>query len=245
MEVLYTTLADESLTYKNWIYENVNVNFSRMYYILEGEAFVIFKKQKIRLKKGYLYFFPAKTEYTVYDNPNLRLLHTYVHIITQPKITDLHEICVESDPFLNECINLLRSHIHDKNISTVTAISKMIVSYVFDERSSEVTVAEEIKSFIMANLTESFSIERICNYFNYSKVHINRIFQNAFKIPPYEYYLNQKLNLGLKLLTEGKSVKEVAYYLSYSSSSSFIRAFEKNFGASPSNYISILKIKED
>lgn len=245
MEVLYTTLANESLTYKNWIYEKVNVNFSRMYYILDGEAFVIFNDKKIRLKKGYLYFFPAKTEYTIYDNPNFRLFHTYVHIITQPKITDLHEICIDNDLFLQECITLLRNHIHDKNISTVTAISKMIVSYVFDEHPSEVSVAEEIKSFIVANLTESFSIERICNYFNYSKVHINRIFQNAFKIPPYEYYLNQKLNLGLKLLTEGKSIKEVAYYLNYSSSSSFIRAFEKNFGASPSNYISILKIKED
>jgi AraC-like DNA-binding protein/mannose-6-phosphate isomerase-like protein (cupin superfamily) len=245
MEVLYTTLANESLTFNNWIYEEVNVNFSRMYYILDGEAYVIFNNQKMRLKKDHVYFFPAKQEYTIYDNPNCQLLHTYVHIITQPKITTLLEIEVEKDPFLQEGIKLLRKYIHDKHTLRITAIAKMIVSYVFDQRESNTAIAEDIKAFILANLTEPFSIEKICQRFNYSKMHINRIFQNAFNLPPYEYYLRQRLELGLKLLSEGESVKEVSYRLNYTSPSSFIKAFEKNFGASPSNYISILKIKED
>lgn len=245
MEILYTTLANESLTFKNWIYKDVNVNFSRMYYILDGEAYVIFKKTKIRLKKGHLYFFPAKQEYTLYDNPTSQLLHTYVHIITQPRINSLLEINVEKDDFLQECIALLRKYIHDANSLRITAISKMIVSYAFDQIESNIAIAEEIKAFILANLTAPFSIEKICQRFNYSKMHINRIFKNAFNIPPYEYYLRQKLDLGLELLSEGNPIKEVAHYLNYSSSSAFIKAFEKNFGASPSNYISILKIKED
>ena len=245
MEILYTTLIGESLTFKNWIYENVNVNFSRMYYILDGEAYVIFNEKKYHLKKGFLYFLPAKKEYTIYDNPKDQLMHTYVHIITQPKITDIYEIDISHNRFLLDCIALLRKYIHNKNTATVTAIAKMIVSYVFDDKPAEESIAENIKQFILTHLLEPFSIEKLCAEFHYSKMHINRIFQTAFKIPPYEYYLHQKLNLSLTLFTEGKSVKDVAHLLNYSSPSAFIKAFEKHFGTSPLSYISILKIKED
>ena len=32
-------LSDESYTTPNWVFKNVNVGFSRLYYILDGEAY--------------------------------------------------------------------------------------------------------------------------------------------------------------------------------------------------------------
>ena len=44
--------ASESYTYENWVFRDISVGFSRLYYIIDGEAYYEENGQKIRLKKN-------------------------------------------------------------------------------------------------------------------------------------------------------------------------------------------------
>ncbi len=105
MIIKHLLLASESYTYTNWEFHNVNVRFSRLYYIIDGEAYYKENRQTVRLKKGYLYLTPVNTPFDLYENPNDKLLHTYVYIITLPEVNHFTEIRVENGP-----PSLTRSH---------------------------------------------------------------------------------------------------------------------------------------
>ena len=85
----------EGYTHDNWVYKDVNVGFSRLYYIVDGEAYYEKIGKAQRLKKGHLYLTPVKSPFTLYENPEDKLLHTYVHITTVPTVDEFTEIRVE------------------------------------------------------------------------------------------------------------------------------------------------------
>ena len=66
-------LSSESYTHKSWVYINENSGFSRMYYIIDGDAFYEEDGKKIKFKKGHLYFTPTKKAFNVYDDPENQL----------------------------------------------------------------------------------------------------------------------------------------------------------------------------
>ena len=89
--------SSESYTHDNWIYKDVNVGFSRLYYIIDGEAYYEENGKKYRLKKGYVYLTPVKKCFTLYDNPKDKLFHTYSHIVTYPQVNEFTEIEVKKN----------------------------------------------------------------------------------------------------------------------------------------------------
>ena len=66
-------LASESYTHTNWEFHNVNVRFSRLYYIIDGEAYYKENGQTVRFKKGHLYLTPVYTPFDLYENPSDKL----------------------------------------------------------------------------------------------------------------------------------------------------------------------------
>ena len=87
-------LANKSYTYQNWFHKDICVGFSRLYYIIDGEAYYEEDGRRIRLKNGHLYLTPVKSPFTLSENPSDKLLHTYVHITTLPEVKELIEIPV-------------------------------------------------------------------------------------------------------------------------------------------------------
>lgn len=92
-------LAAETYTYDGWIWKDVCVGFSRLYYIIDGEGYYEEDGKAIRFKKNHLYLTPVKKCFTLYDNPQDKLLHTHCHITTLPAVERLLEVeVVEGTP---------------------------------------------------------------------------------------------------------------------------------------------------
>ena len=68
---------NEGYSHEDWVYRDVCVGFSRLYYIIDGEAFYEEDGKRVSFKKGHLYLTPVKTCHTLFDNPKSKLLHTY------------------------------------------------------------------------------------------------------------------------------------------------------------------------
>lgn len=61
-------------------------------------------------------------------------------------------------------------------------------------------------------------------------------FKAVFRVSPYEYYNQLRINRSTHLLKRGNSIKDVAYELQYQSDRSFSRAFKKAINMLPKEY---------
>lgn len=79
-------MHSESYTHDDWVYRDVCVGFSRLYYVIGGEAYYEEEGKVVRLRKNHLYLTPVRRNFTLYENAEDKLLHTYAHITTVPAI---------------------------------------------------------------------------------------------------------------------------------------------------------------
>ena len=105
-------LSSESYTYQNWVYKDVFVGFSRLYYVIDGEGYYEEDGNRVVLKKGHLYLTPVKKYFSLSEDPENKLLHTYVHIITVPAVDRFTEVEVTEGTLLFDAVQLWRKYIH-------------------------------------------------------------------------------------------------------------------------------------
>ena len=232
--------ASESYTYENWVFRDISVGFSRLYYIIDGEAYYEENGQKIRLKKNHLYITPVKTCFSLYDNPEDKLLHTYAHITTQPAVSQLVEIEVKDGTILADAVALYRKYIYSQDREILTNVIRFLLSCI-EQKSEGMTLAEKVKEYIDSKDDFSLDMEQLSRHLGYSREHITRSFQATYHITPKRYFEIGRMNVALKKLKDGKRVWEVAEELHFASPYSFSKAFKKHFGRSPEKYIVALQ----
>lgn len=235
--------ASESYTHDHWVFRNVFVGFSRLYYIIDGEAYYEENGRKVRLKKGYLYLTPVRKSFNLYENPQDKLLHTYSHITTFPAVTDFMEIKVVEGTPLADAVALYRKYIHTEDTELLMNVIQFLLSCISKQYDRGNTLAEQTKIYI--NQLEDFSLdmERLSRDMGYTREHITRNFLTAYRLTPMQYFNQKKMNIALTRLLDGEKVGEVAGQLNYSSAYAFSKAFKKYFGLSPNQYLLTLKTK--
>ena len=236
-------LASESYTHKNWVYENVFSAFSRMYYVIDGDAFYEEEGRTVKLQKDHLYFTPVKKRFTLYDDPENQLLHTYSHITTFPLISEFVEVAVEEGTPLFDAVMLWRKYIHSNDLGLLTALIDLILSLTDFRTHEQNDLAHETKKIIESIGDYAFDSRRLCREMGYSREYITRNFSAAYGVTPKKYFTALRMNAGLELLLSGTSVKETADLLNFSSPYAFSKAFKNHFGMSPEKYVLFLKEK--
>ena len=212
-----------------------------MYYVIEGDAFYEEEGKKIDLKKDHLYFTPVKKPFNIYDDPENKLLHTYSHITTFPPISELIEIEVKKGTPLWDAVMLWRKYIKCRDFELLSAIINLILSLIDSRSPSQSSPASEAKRFIDESESGSFDMQTLCRELGYSREYIIRSFSAAYGITPKKYSTAIRMNAGLERLLSGKSVKETAILLNFSSPYAFSKAFKNHFGMSPEKYTAFLK----
>ena len=230
----------ESYTHKNWAYQDVYVDFSRLYYIIDGEAYYEEGGKKHRLKKGHLYLTPIRKSFGLSENPEDKLLHTYSHIVTFPPVTEFTEIEVIPDTPLCDAVMLWRKYIRSEDSELLSGIISLILQCVDRHLSSDVTPTK-IKQHIDGLDRMTLNMSEISRELGYSREHITRVFSSAYHMTPMQYFTARKMDVALSELLIGKSVSEIAEIMGYSSPYAFSKAFKKHFGLSPKNYLPTLE----
>ena len=88
------------------------------------------------------------------------------------------------------------------------------------------------------NIDDDISVDDLAEVACVTKPHLIRLFKRDFGLAPLQYINRKKVERAqLLLLTEEKSVKEVAYTLGFSDHSYFIRLFKKTTGKTPMEYL--------
>ncbi len=233
-------LSSESYTHQNWVYRNVNVGFSRLYYIIDGEAYYEENGQAVKFKKHHIYLTPVKQSFNIYDNPNDKLLHTYAHITTHPAVTRFTEIKVKQGTPLADAVALWRKYAHSSDYKLVSDIIQLVLSRINEQYSPTNAVANQAKQYIDTIGYAPFNMSMLSKKLGYSREYVTRIFYSTYHITPMQYYNTKRMNLALKKLLDGEAVSDIAAEFNFATPYSFSKAFKSHFGSSPLRYIAEL-----
>ncbi len=233
-------LAAETYTYDGWLWKDVCVGFSRLYYIIDGEGYYEEDGKAIRFKKNHLYLTPVKKCFTLYDNPQDKLLHTHCHITTLPAVERLLEVEVVEGTPLADAVALWRKYIYSDDTALLINILQLVLACMDQRFGQENVIAEKVKEFIDGQQELTLDMAQLSRRLGYSREHITRSFLSVYHITPKQYFNQQRMRIALEKLLNGVGVNEVSDELHYSSPYAFSKAFKKHFGSSPTKYIKML-----
>lgn len=211
-----------------------------MYYIIDGEAYYEEDGKRVRLKKNHIYLTPIKKCFSLYENPEDKLLHTYAHIITLPAVNRFTEIEVVDGSPLADGVALWRKYIHSGNRELLMNIIQFVLS-CFATEGNVAQLASRTKDYIDNFEGTCLNMTTLSNELGYSREYITRAHTATYNITPKQYYNTRIMNSALERLVAGERINEVAGSLNYSSPYAFSKAFKKYFGLSPKYYLLALK----
>ena len=189
---------NESYTHDNWVYKDVCVGFSRLYYILDGEGYYEENGKAIRFKKHHLYLTPVKKPFTLYENPENKLLHTYSHIITVPPVTALTEIEVTEGTPLADAVALWRKYIPSGDAELITHTISFLLSCLPKALTPNDRLAKKTRDMLDRFEAKTPNMDTISRKLGYTREHITRNFLSVYHTTPKKYYNQRRMNLALE-----------------------------------------------
>lgn len=98
-------------------------------------------------------------------------------------------------------------------------------------------------NYITDHIHEDIRIEDITTYLFISKSHLARLFSSCMGISAHQYIIKKKLYLAKQELLSSSSVEDICTSYAFGNYSSFFRAFKKEFGMSPRDFLKVKQIK--
>ena len=119
------------------------------------------------------------------------------------------------------------------SVGYIYALCGMLVNIVSTKKKDPPTVIGDICGYIEVNT--DVRLDTVADHFGYSVEHLSRMFHKEIGISYREYCTKIKMRRAIEMLNDvGKGLLEVALSLGYADESSFIRAFKRIYGVTPS-----------
>lgn len=100
----------------------------------------------------------------------------------------------------------------------------------------EQSLMERLLTFIQTHLEEDLSLDRLASEFFVSKYYISHLFKAEMGISLHQYVLKKRLDQVRIAMLSGEELTPAIEKAGFKTYSSFFRAFQKEFGMSPTEY---------
>lgn len=156
-----------------------------------------------------------------------------------PKDIYLFKNCEAIKKHFEEIVNISKQDVpYDIMVSKTTINLMYIFMYIRNRVMTENTdLPDVIKKKLDEAVESEFNLDKLCSGINYSKNYIINVFKQKYKITPYRYFLERKIDSAKSYLTHtNASIGTIAKILNYADQQYFSSSFKKAVGCSPLEY---------
>lgn len=112
---------------------------------------------------------------------------------------------------------------------------------IYDEEhehsgSDELSLFQNILSYVESNLEDPLSLEEIAGKFYVSKYYISHLFKDTLGISLHQYIIKKRLAGCRDAIISGESISKTYERFGFRDYSSFFKSFKKEYGTSPKEY---------
>lgn len=97
--------------------------------------------------------------------------------------------------------------------------------------------------YIEENLKTTITAEELCARAGFSVFHYYRLFQNAVGLPVMQYIGRRRLLWAVYEMAQGSKQIDAALRYGFDTSAGFYKAFQREFGCSPSDYVKRYRVR--
>ncbi len=233
-------------------------DYSKFYYILDGEGTVTIGSQTFYPKPGELWLFPAgvRQSYSVTDPKNTYLKY-WVHFKAKVGETDLFSLiktpfCVKipHDRYLKNLFDQMISYYSEnRGVTRQTMINTymtQIICYYLeicidlglasgtDDGSKKML---ELFDYMDNNLAGDITLKDLAGAVHLQENYFVRFFKKYTNTPPMLYLNEKRMKKAAQLLvTTDEKIGKIAAAVGFKDEAYFSRSFKKYFSVSPSDY---------
>ncbi len=136
---------------------------------------------------------------------------------------------------------VLDYHTDDRRTSGVASVAMMslFACELFESMNDEYVISAPIREAIrlmQENLAEPPRLDFIAGELGVSTSHLSATFREEVGETPGKWFLHERLDAACRLLEEGRSTRDIARDLGYSTPQNFATSFRRELGLTPTEY---------
>ncbi len=215
--------------------------FTRIYFVVDGEAYYEDESGVKSLKKKHLYCMPNNKKYQMYQNNKKPLSCLFLHMtITPYMIENLIEIDLEGNSFCQSIRNILSETMNqfspEHSVMLKSTIADALIEYLrlCGYLMSYATPVKDAIQLMVNNIHRNVSVKEMADTCGYHGDYFVRLFKKHMGITPHQYMISYKMQVAMKLLQSNISITQISEQLGFEELKLFSRAFKNYYGVSPS-----------
>jgi len=238
---------------QEWCSPDCSAAFTRIYMILEGEAFIFCKGECIQMRPGNIYVIPAGLTFSYRCDNRMQKLFFHINMTAQNNhdwfnyidacivIKDMEWMIREVSAIVtqNTIINtlLLKKYLYEIVYDCFLKHREKILGVSFT--CSELVL--RVVDYIESNLTAGLQIQKVAEDCNVSVANIKKRFKAEMQVSIGKYIDDRIMSVAeRRLRMEQISVGELSDSLGFCDQSYFSEKFKKKFGVPPTKYRKLL-----
>lgn len=234
---------------EGWVAHNIICSFHKLYFVIDGNCVIEVEGVKHRGKRGTLFFIPANTRHSYYQEDENYVTKHWIHFTFEANSKDPFKelrlpvsVSVDQLKPMEKAFKTAYSKantMHEllmQQAKIMEIISEFLRLAGYDE-SYSADPLQAVMEYIRTNVEENITVEKLAEIMHLHPNYFIRMFKQLTGMPPMKYITLSKMERAKSLLEHtDMPVSDISITLGYKDPAHFTKVFKASCGYSPRRF---------